>query len=267
MIFYGFNPHTHEGCDCNIDYLLPSDNMFQSTHPRRVWRLRVYLPSATSRFNPHTHEGCDTPWVESESFWTVSIHTPTKGVTNSQRNCVCIPIVSIHTPTKGVTHYYCYSWYHNCCFNPHTHEGCDNIFLGFLQSNRGFNPHTHEGCDGKDVVITDASVVSIHTPTKGVTYDDIRKYIARLSFNPHTHEGCDPTLLFEVGKSGFQSTHPRRVWLALVAILRLLASFNPHTHEGCDLVLRSLYKNHSSFNPHTHEGCDLKAINMFWFVC
>ena len=32
-----FNPHTHEGCDF-CDYLLDLFSVFQSTHPRRVWR-------------------------------------------------------------------------------------------------------------------------------------------------------------------------------------------------------------------------------------
>ena len=54
-----FNPHTHEGCD--------SQN--QSNNP--FYRC----------FNPHTHEGCD-PWAQpSLSNLQVSIHTPTKGVT------------------------------------------------------------------------------------------------------------------------------------------------------------------------------------------
>ena len=55
-------------------------------------------------FNPHTHEGCDTsPSIPSSYDGTVSIHTPTKGVTHTgflYDNELC---VSIHTPTKGVT--------------------------------------------------------------------------------------------------------------------------------------------------------------------
>ena len=52
-----------------------------------------------------------------------------------------------------------------------------------------FNPHTHEGCDTPDQRQKRLSGVSIHTPTKGVTYinDDEDKAVP------------------------FQSTHPRRV--------------------------------------------------------
>ena len=34
-----FNPHTHAGCDNNILYKDILANLFQSTHPRRVWLL------------------------------------------------------------------------------------------------------------------------------------------------------------------------------------------------------------------------------------
>ena len=55
---------------------------------------------------------------------------------------------------------------------------------------RSFNPHTHAGCD--DLMVGTfrlKMVVSIHTPTQGVTAVTIRAY----------------------GLSMFQSTHPRRV--------------------------------------------------------
>ena len=57
------------------------------------------------------------------------------------------------------------------CFNPHTHEGCDLIVASAL-----FKP-----------------IVSIHTPTKGVTYENYASMSPFTGFNPHTHEGCDYT--------------------------------------------------------------------------
>ena len=62
-----------------------------------------------------------------DRFNGVSIHTPTKGVTN---DCIAYvsPIgVSIHTPTKGVTHISITNMKAMPSFNPHTHEGCDLI--------------------------------------------------------------------------------------------------------------------------------------------
>ena len=56
-----FNPHTHEGCDYGEGSGVES--------PRG--------------FNPHTHEGCDLNADFGLPHLSVSIHTPTKGVTDS----------------------------------------------------------------------------------------------------------------------------------------------------------------------------------------
>ena len=96
-----------------------------------------------------------------------------------------------------------------------------------------FIPHTHEGCDFTIRVYHKVLVVSIHTPTKGVTLEHEGCPATFCCFNPHTHEGCDsfhnqiilnylvsihtPTKgVTERGESvtrmfKFQSTHPRRV--------------------------------------------------------
>ena len=55
--------------------------------------------------------------------------------------------VSIHTPTKGVTTIFYLISQCFTCFNPHTHEGCDDYLAFRLAWRQGFNPHTHEGCD------------------------------------------------------------------------------------------------------------------------
>ena len=59
MVFLSFNPHTHEGCDTYVPESLKQKNSF----------------------NPHTHEGCDAGNTLGTGADSVSIHTPTKGVT------------------------------------------------------------------------------------------------------------------------------------------------------------------------------------------
>ena len=76
-----FNPHTHEGCDFS-----PGCTIAQG-----------------EGFNPHTHEGCDQSCEITTPVVSVSIHTPTKGVTDWYSNPHSQRLVSIHTPTKGVT--------------------------------------------------------------------------------------------------------------------------------------------------------------------
>ena len=102
-------------------------------------------------------------------FGSVSIHTPTKGVTKDCKNQFLAIPVSIHTPTKGVTGEGDDGAAYRKCFNPHTHEGCDFLVLFLHVVRKGFNPHTHEGCD------------------PGAAY----RLPCRNRFNPHTHEGCD----------------------------------------------------------------------------
>ena len=60
--------------------------------------------SIRKSFNPHTHEGCDFALGNINSGQAVSIHTPTKGVTQ----CAALPRLA------------------DGRFNPHTHEGCDS---------------------------------------------------------------------------------------------------------------------------------------------
>ena len=80
-----FNPHTHAGCDSitvvwvgciwvsihtPTQGVTPSSaasilwlELFQSTHPRRVWLFSLCIVEPKKGFNPHTHAGCDT-WAE-----------------------------------------------------------------------------------------------------------------------------------------------------------------------------------------------------------
>ena len=143
-----FNPHTHEGCDVNFRLISRSLFQFQSTHPRRVWRIAALRQATALQFqsthprrvwhtfsrdmptNPvfqSTHPRRVWPWLP---WWRllwclVSIHTPTKGVTQLEATINKLVKVSIHTPTKGVTSF------------------CGWVVVSF----NGFNPHTHEGCD------------------------------------------------------------------------------------------------------------------------
>ena len=142
---------------------------FQSTHPRRVWLSRNYFKSVISRFNPHTHAGCDSHWGIPYLPFSVSIHTPTQGVTYAPRVFGRWLSVSIHTPTQGVT------W-----------------AIGFDPIQSQFQS-THPRRVWQQQLQQDLhwSGVSIHTPTQGVTYSISCNRKNLLCFNPHTHAGCD----------------------------------------------------------------------------
>ena len=77
-------------------------------------------------------------------------------------------------------------------FNPHSHEGSDNKDRAIKGLTYNFNPHSHEG---SDVVVYNRYInglmISIHTPTKGVTGLDGHVVTVVDDFNPHSHEGSD----------------------------------------------------------------------------
>ena len=164
-----FNPHTHEGCDVDNQGTNKTEGEFQSTHPRRVWQLARVIKAIAVSFNPHTHEGCDGLLL-SLLWWLPGFNPHTHEGCDCYYNLQLIcKSVSIHTPTKGVTFRSVLIFRTQNSFNPHTHEGCDSKKIRFFSLFSCFNPHTHEGCDVSWNLLWDPQVVSIHTPTKGVT--------------------------------------------------------------------------------------------------
>ena len=86
-------------------------------------------------------------------------------------------------------------------------------------------------------MMADKYKVSIHTPTQGVT--SLKIWMEKSeSFNPHTHAGCDLMVWQKNPVMQFQSTHPRRVWLVILTRYKCSCCFNPHTHAGCDCLIK-----------------------------
>ena len=124
--------------------------------------------------------------------------------------------ISIHTPTKGVTYmgYGVTMSFYN--FNPHSHEGSDQKTDRKNKVLNYFNPHSHEGSDIQATQNTIHYIISIHTPTKGVTVQNIVQFVHYIisihtptkgvtlnaykvkyintNFNPHSHEGSDSNI-------------------------------------------------------------------------
>ena len=86
-------------------------------------------------------------------------------------------------------------------------------FMKKLALYKCFNPRTHTGCDSLTGYQKFISLVSIHAPTRGATFNYTNKNTARLCFNPRTHTGCD-------------IVKRRSIYTSY--------RFNPRTHTGCD---------------------------------
>ena len=62
-------------------------------------------------------------------------------------------------------------------------------------------------------------MISIHTPTQGVTVYDFWQLLQYDNFNPHSHAGSD---------------------LSWQGITDLIGNFNPHSHAGSDLKWKTI---------------------------
>ena len=134
-----------------------------------------------------------------------------------------------------------------------------------------FNPHSHEGSDICHICFTAPCMISIHTPTRGVTSCSMSVNFLYKNFNPHSHEGSDGNAVFHPYHEG---------------------NFNPHSHEGSDgekiiqcmrycaisihtptrgVTIRPspLLSGHDNFNPHSHEGSDHLSHRLHapWYDC
>ena len=142
-----------------------------------------------------------------------------------------------------------------------------------------FNPHTHEGCDWVAAWAKVCWIVSIHTPTKGVTVVTYFVYwgasvsihtptkgvtFSRCTFCNSSHvsihtptKGVTCMFNFVMLVIRFQSTHPRRVWHCSSKPEMVPTVFQSTHPRRVWLISRVVPKPLICFNPHTHEGCDL----------
>ena len=231
---------------------------FQSTHPRRVWHNFYFLLSLCTCFNPHTHAGCDSGRRAMRDAGS-GFNPHTHAGCDKNQHLYLIPQICFNPHT----HAGCDSFHLRSSQRPRMFQSTHprrvwqkwNALLlkvRLFQSthprrvwHRGwheqipmlcFNPHTHAGCDRMEILENVLSIVSIHTPTQGVTVWTQPYTYRTFCFNPHTHAGCDGR--FVKGHNygfKFQSTHPRRVWpWPSWRRSSTRHGFNPHTHAGCD---------------------------------
>ena len=149
----------------------------------------------------------------------VSIHTPTKGVTDSWRcNEVWDEFQSTHP--RRVWPIYPPSILMLGSFNPHTHEGCDLRLLHLTYKRLSFNPHTHEGCDVLSALKILSLMVFQSTHPRRV-WRSYLPYNSQTILFQSTHPRRVWLLVLALGflPFKFQSTHPRRVWLAVLIFI------------------------------------------------
>ena len=167
---------------------------------------------------------------------TVSIHTPTWGVTSSllSRDCACLfQSTHLHEVWLCMFRYMCHF---SSRFNPHTYMRCDIAFMAMSHLSVRFNPHTYMRCDNFYI---------------------LRAYF--WSFNPHTYMRCDGYMQKTKERNGCFNPHTYMrcdIWSSTSR--SYCFSFNPHTYMRCDCMFRYMCHFSFCFNPHTYMRCDIE---------
>ena len=121
---------------------------FQSTLPRREWRLLSIFLSSYLPISIHTPaKGVTEPSKDTETKTEISIHTPAKGVTLPYSKMQAFSVISIHTPAKGVTNR---TWWRNHSQKISIHtpaKGVTKAKKAIQEQQDHFNPHSREGSD------------------------------------------------------------------------------------------------------------------------
>ena len=120
-------------------------------------------------FNPHSHKGSDNSYLDKDCACSISIHTPTKGVTAVRTLHRLLYFYFNPHSHKGSDEGSRGKKIKSRNFNPHSHKGSDNTARARSSLPCDFNPHSHKGSDVSWLLIILCKIISIHTPTKGVT--------------------------------------------------------------------------------------------------
>ena len=165
-------------------------------------------------FNPHSRKGSDDGsghmvWVA----WSISIHTPARGVTLTACNDVLIPVISIHTPARGVT-----------------------IIAPSIVSPSEISIHTPaRGVTEPLSGTCGRSCISIHTPARGVTYSRVCSWhLNRFQSTLPQGEWRQSTCRSIPSQWISIHTPARGVTMLPGPLIAPLADFNPHSRKGSD---------------------------------
>ena len=186
-----------------------SAQWFQSTHPYRVWlNARMFTRTMPMFQSTHPYRVWQRKGGHLVRFWAFQSTHPYRVWRNAADIHISSAEVSIHTPIQGVTYCLLFSV---PIFDVSIHTPIQGVTWSsetIFSLSACFNPHTHTGCD----------------------LFSISSSLGIFCFNPHTHTGCDFRFHQVFVKfSKFQSTHPYRVWLAVLCSNSSVALVSIHT--------------------------------------
>ena len=164
-----FNPHTHAGCDSRCSYEKTDSDCFNPHTHAGCDTLPTMSSVWLISFNPHTHAGCDSNRFKAQCRLTVFQSTHPRRVWLMITPCCVIYSSFQSTHPRRVWHVIQQTIWKKYQFqSTHPRRVWPAVpAAGHLYA--GFNPHTHAGCDHRQGLPPVKNMVSIHTPTQGVT--------------------------------------------------------------------------------------------------
>ena len=126
-------------------------------------------------------------------------------------------------------------------FNPHTHAGCDHGRAGGGVLPGMVSIHTPtQGVTISAQAFNKAAIVSIHTPTQGVTGRAIRLHPNK-TVSIHTPtQGVTNGIFAFMGRRDVSIHTPTQGVTVQKGMYQPVPGFNPHTHAGCDSISNNI---------------------------
>ena len=122
---YDFNPHSRKGSDMYSIVTNMRHKLFQSTLPQGEWHSWASNRKNRSYFNPHSRKGSDRKQTKNNQRQFYFNPHSRKGSDGFGDKPIAVFIISIHTPARGVTQSNDCIHGHWRNFNPHSRKGSD----------------------------------------------------------------------------------------------------------------------------------------------
>ncbi len=143
------------------------------------------------------------------------------------------------------------------CFNPRTHEGCDDLAFGGEGAERHVSIHAPTRGATSELVKPKRIIKFQSTHPRGVRHGSVYRKANLTTFQSTHPRGVRHTGAWKnVVTPMFQSTHPRGVRLVVAQDVNIARKFQSTHPRGVRLEQGKKKAPAGCFNPRTHEGCD-----------
>ena len=159
-----------QGVTTNTHFFQLRFAAFQSTLPRREWQRAFWLWYYSRGFQS-TLPRREWHWKHCQLVWIVWFQStlPRREWLPPRKQEKIRAQFQSTLPRREWLVCRKIRWRRGNDFNPHSHAGSDIIYCSSYNNPYDFNPHSHAGSDISEYPSLQTELISIHTPTQGVT--------------------------------------------------------------------------------------------------